>query len=246
VPLQLRFGEGGLLVAQILLLLLPAVLFVRLGGFDPVETLSLRLPTRRQVAGGALAMTGGVQLAWILAWLQGLFTPVPVDFLEAMAEMLRADSPGRFLWLLLLAALTPAIAEELLFRGVLLSAFRRSLPTLWAVVGVGLVFGLFHLSPQTAFRILPTAWLGILLAWIVVASGSLPLAIALHFVNNGVILALASHPLTRERASSADQEPSLLLLPLGLGLLAWGITLLHGEREERGRGSLAAAPEAPG
>jgi membrane protease YdiL (CAAX protease family) len=104
----------------------------------------------------------------VLAWTQSLVIPVPVEYIEAMSELLRADSIRRFLWLVLLAALVPAVAEEALFRGVVLSSLRRRLPTAAAVVITGTVFGLFHLTPETAFRFLPTAWLGILLSWVVV------------------------------------------------------------------------------
>lgn len=234
VPLQLLLGEGGLLVAQIVLLLFPALLFVWWRGYDPVQTLSLRRPTTGQVAGGLLCLMGGVQLAWFLAWAQSLVMPVPVEYLEAMTATLQADSLSRFLWLVLLAAVAPAVAEEVLFRGVVLSGFRRRLPALWAVVASGLVFGLFHLTPQTAFRFLPTAWLGILLAGIVVISGSLLLSVGLHFLNNASILLLTAIPLTRERLAGAEEAPPLVLLPFALLLLFWGFRILgRPERAER-------------
>jgi sodium transport system permease protein len=233
LPLQLLMGEAGLIVAQLGLLMAPALLFVRWGGFDPIVTLSLRLPTRSQLTAGLLVLVGGVQVAWFLAWAQSLVMPVPVEYLEAMAEVLQADSIRRFAWLVLVAALVPAVAEEVLFRGVLLSGFRNALPTVWAVVGVGLVFGLFHLSPVTAFRFLPTAWLGILLAWVVVASGSLPLAMVLHFLNNGAILALTALPLTRDHLGGPEDHPPFFLVPVGMVLLVWGMHVLQRERSGR-------------
>jgi membrane protease YdiL (CAAX protease family) len=157
LPLQLFFGEVGLLLAQAAFILLPVVILVRKGGFDPVDTLSLRIPSSSQVVGGVLLLAGGLQLALVLAWLQSFVVPVPIEYIEAMSGVLKADSLPRFLWLLLLVAVLPAVAEEALFRGVVLSAFRQRLPTVWAVIAVGLVFGLFHLTPETAFRFLPTA-----------------------------------------------------------------------------------------
>ncbi len=233
VPLQLFLGEPGLLLAQLTFLLLPPLVFVWWARLDPVWTLSLRWPSGGQLGGGILVLLGGTQLAWILAWAQSLVMPVPAEYLEAMASLLQADSLGRYLWLLVLAAVVPALAEEVLFRGVVLSGFRSALPTLWAVVGAGLVFGLFHLSPQTAFRFLPTAWLGMLLAWVVVVSGSLPLAILLHFLNNAAILTIVAIPATREQMTDIEGEPSLLLLPVGLLLLGWGLWILHANRGPR-------------
>jgi membrane protease YdiL (CAAX protease family) len=226
-PLQLLLGEPGLLLSQLLFLGLPPVLFVLAFRYDARRTLSLALPTRRQVAAGLLLLAGATQIAWLLAWLQGLFVEVPVEYLEAMGEVLTAESPGRFLWLLVLVAAVPALAEETLFRGTLLAGFRTAMPPLVAVVATGLVFGLFHVAPQTGFRILPTAWLGMVLAWVVVASGSLPLAVLLHFVNNAALLALAAVPATRELATATEREPSLLLLPLALAFFASGVWLMR-------------------
>jgi len=222
LPLRILFGEGGIVAAQIAFLFLPAILFVHLGGFAPAAVLSLRTPSMAEAAAGAALLLGGLQVAWFLAWLQGFLIPVPVEYLEAMAATLRADSVGRLLWLLFLAAVVPSVAEEVLFRGVLLSGLRSRLPATAAVVLSGIIFGLFHLTPETAFRFLPTAWLGILLGWVVVASGSLPLAVVLHFCNNALILVLTAIPAVEGRANDPEAMPPLLLLPFGLGLLWWG------------------------
>lgn len=245
IPLQMLLGETALPLAQVLLLLLPSLLFIRLGGFDPVRTLSLRWPTRGQVAGGVIVLVGGVQLAWFLAWAQSFVVPVPVEYLETMATALRADSLGRFLWILLVAALVPAVVEEVVFRGIVLSGFRAALPTMWAVLGAGILFGAFHLSPETAFRFVPTAWLGVVLGGIVVATGSLPLSMLLHGVNNALILAVTSVSVSGDRFGEAQAEPPLAILPLALLLSFWGIRILSRERRAQ-RPSSAEPAAAPG
>jgi membrane protease YdiL (CAAX protease family) len=222
LPLQILLGEGGLLLSQILFLLLPALIFLRAGGFDMERCLPPRRPGVGEVGFGVLLLAGAVVLAWFLAWAQSWFIPVPVEYLETLERVLRAESMGRFLWLLLLVALVPAVAEEVLFRGAALAGFRSRLPDFWAVIVAGVVFGLFHLSPETAFRFVPTAWLGIVLGWVVVVSGSLPLAMILHFVNNAAILTLTAIPFTREALMMAEQRPPLILLPVALILLTLG------------------------
>ena len=240
--LQIYLGEPGLLLGQLLFMALPVVLLVRARGYPMREVLALRGFDREHFLAGILLMYGGGLIALYLAWAQSFFIPIPLDFLEAMAEVLTADSVERFLWLLVLAAATPAIAEELLFRGVLLSSLRGRMPELLVVVVTGLIFGLFHLAPQTAFRVLPTAWLGMVLAWVVISSGSLPLAMVLHFVNNGTLLALAAFPLTREFATGTEDAPPLLLLPVALLLFGVGVHLM---REKRRRGEGAATDPPP-
>jgi len=226
VPLQILLGEPGLVLAQLLFLAGPPVAFVVWRGYDLGRTFALRWPVRRHLMGGVVLLAAGTLIAWFLAWLQSLVIPVPEEFLEAMTEMLTADSPQRFVWLLFMVAVIPAVAEEVLFRGALLSGMRRGLPVVGAVVVTGLIFGIFHLAPQTGFRILPTAWLGMVLAWVVVCSGSLPLAMLLHFLNNAAILVMVAHPLTRELARGTEQAPPLLLLPLALGMLLLGLWML--------------------
>jgi sodium transport system permease protein len=197
------------------------------------------MPPAGSVSGGILFLLGGLQVALVLAWLQSLVIPVPIEYLEALSDLLSADSVLRFLWLVLLAALVPAVAEEALFRGVVLSSLRTRLPTAAAVVITGTVFGLFHLTPETAFRFLPTAWLGILLSWVVVLSGSLPLAVLLHFLNNVAVLALSTIPVTAERMNAVeDQPPPVLFGVTGALLLVWGYRKL--------RRAAASARQVPG
>ncbi len=242
VPLQLLFGEPGLVMAQIAFLLLPALFFVRAGGYDPVRTLSLRRPARHQVLGGMILLAGATPIAWFLAWAQAFVIEVPTEMLEAMSALLVADDPLRLLWLLFMAALVPAVAEETLFRGPVLAGFGSRLPGWVAILLCGFVFGLFHLAPGTAFRFLPTAWLGVVLAWVVWESRSLFLGILLHFVNNAAILLLSVLPATREVAGDAEASPPVLLLPLALLLLYAGVRLM---REGGGRGPGQDPPPSP-
>jgi len=77
----------------------------------------------------------------------------------------------------------PAICEELAFRGMLLSGLRRKLKPAALIVGVGLIFGLFHM---TLFRIAPTAALGMVLTAIALMTGSVFPGMLLHAGNNAI------------------------------------------------------------
>lgn len=227
------FGEAGLMVAQVTLLLVPALVFVALGRFDIPRTLSLSLPTRRQLGGGALVILGGLPVAWLIAWGQSFVLPLPEGFLEAMTELLSAQGVGRVLWLLLLVAVTPAICEELVFRGVLMGG-TRELGMRRAVTLNALVFGAFHLSFESAFRFLPTVWLGLLLGFVVWTTRSIWVGMLMHFLNNGIIVLLSAVPFLRDRLGEQGSPPPLLLVPVGLLLLAWGIRLVVPPFEEEG------------
>lgn len=224
--LRALLGEGGLLAAEWLLLFVPALLFVAWGRYDARETLLLRPATLRGTLGGVLLMAGALPVAWTLGWLQGFVLPVPPEMREAMEALVTATSPGRLAWLLVVLAVTPAVCEEVVFRGVLLSS-TRTLETWRAVVLNGVVFGAFHLSFEAPVRFLPTAWLGIVMAWAVVRTGSLTTAVLMHFLNNATIVLLASLPATRALATDPTAAPPLAVVASGGAFLVLGYGVLR-------------------
>ncbi len=78
-------------------------------------------------------------------------------------------------------ALVPAIAEELLFRGLILTALLRKMPVWAAVLLNGFLFALYHLNP---WQFLGLFLLGSAFAAIFVKTRNLTLVMLAHFVNN--------------------------------------------------------------
>ena len=230
-PLQAGLGERGLFLSEWLLLLLPAFLFVRVAGFDVRETFSFRRPEGPKVAGALLLIAGGMPLGWFLVWAQGFVLPVPWDMLEGLEGLVTAESSSRLLWLLALLALTPAICEEAVFRGVLLAGIRGRTSAVRVAVINGLLFGAFHISFESAFRFLPTAWLGFILAWAVLSTGSIWVGVLMHFVNNGSIVLIASIPALRAWLEDAGEAPPWVLLAPALLAVAVGVRLLSGRSD---------------
>lgn len=80
----------------------------------------------------------------------------------------------------LTVAAVPAISEEILFRGAILSALRKHSDG-FAILISSLIFGLFHGN----FVQFPFAFIvGLVLSWLVVYTNSMLPAIAVHFANN--------------------------------------------------------------
>ncbi|MHB1193294.1 MAG: CPBP family glutamic-type intramembrane protease [Longimicrobiales bacterium] len=221
-------GEPGVVASEWLLLLLPALLFVRTGGYDSAATFQLRRPAPKALAAGVLLVGGATPVAWAIGWVQGFVLPVPPELEEAMRNLVTAHTPGRLAWLLLAVALTPALCEEAVFRGVLLSSTRH-LPAWRAVLLNGVVFGAFHLSFESPVRFLPTAWLGIVIAWAVLRSGSVWTGVLMHLLNNATIVLLASAPSVSGLVTDPDAPPPLWLVAMGMLSLAAGAELLGGE-----------------
>lgn len=123
---------------------------------------------------------GGVGLQIVLSLMLVLL----VDLDEAPQEVARladeASGGVAVLAFVLTVALVPFV-EELVFRGLLLGALRRSIPTAWAVVFSAAVFTLFHFAGRATLVILPPLFIvGILLGVLAVRTGRLGPSIMLH------------------------------------------------------------------
>lgn len=95
---------------------------------------------------------------------------------------------------LALISVVAGIGEEMLFRGVIQSAFSAWINPLAGVVIASLLFGLMH--PITPFYILLAGLMGAFLGWIFIASGNLLPVIITHGLYDFLALAY----LTRRRS----------------------------------------------
>lgn len=232
IRLQIAGREQGLFAAQWLLLAVPAVLFAGLGPYRVRSALALRPVPPRALAAAVLIVVGGIPVSWTLGWLQSLVMEIPEEFLRGFEELLRADSPERLLWLFVLIAVTPAVCEELVFRGILLQGLSRELPMARAVVGSAIIFGAYHLSYETVIRFLPTAWLGLLLGYVAWNTRSIYPSILMHAINNGAILLLVASTDLQAYLVGPEGEPKWIALPFALVVLAAGVRLLPRRGDE--------------
>ncbi|NTW81751.1 MAG: CPBP family intramembrane metalloprotease [Chlorobiaceae bacterium] len=96
-------------------------------------------------------------------------------------ELAQVHSVPEFFLVIFVLALTPAICEELLFRGYVQQNYTRSMSSGNAVLLTGVVFAFFHMS---AFNILSLALLGWFIGYIYAKTGNLAVPAFVHFVNN--------------------------------------------------------------
>ena len=95
---------------------------------------------------------------------------------------------------LLALAIAPAIGEEFFFRGYLLGALRGRLPAWAAICVTAMIFGLFHASVGGVIaveRIVSSTFLGLVLGWVCWTTRSVLPGMALHFLNNALMVSLA-------------------------------------------------------
>jgi uncharacterized protein len=136
--------------------------------------------------GAAAAIVPNLFLAWAAFGVEAQWM---VELRERTAKMMRqvfGERPG------IAAALAVAfggVAEEFLFRGVLIPALSEYMSVWLAVVAVGVAFGLLH--PLTRVYALLAALLGIFWGALFVWTGNLLVPVIAHALNN--LIALASY-----------------------------------------------------
>jgi membrane protease YdiL (CAAX protease family) len=176
------------------------------------EPLSKRLglvrPSGSFITWTLLALSAPViQLASL--FFAGLFFDVnaPSEHLQMISGLITGQSGLIGLSLVfLLAAIAPALSEELFFRGILRVGLSRRHRFMGAIFLPALIFAAVHMDPMHATAVLPLGlWFGCLAWW----SGSTLPAIGAHLVNNVFAISLAL------QASAIDLHPNAKLLEAG-------------------------------
>ncbi len=197
----------------------------RRSGESLASVLAWRAPRVAHVLAPILAAPA---VAWaakhVFAWQQG-FLPLPREF-ESMALPLEIAGLGIVAQVLLLA-LSPAICEELFFRGAFLGGIRREMSTWKILVAQAFFFGAVHASLH---RFLPTALLGALLAALTLRTRSLAPAIALHAAYNALLVFGERAPLLADPRLAWLALPAAALLVFQGPVAETGTAARHGCR----------------
>lgn len=185
---------GGLLATQWILALGLALVFAQGtlrsndgGGGSLAQALGLRRPRAAHVLGALLCAPAVAIAVERLFQLQQKVLPLPASATEGGGLLdLVQDLPLPAL--LFVMAVSPAVCEELLFRGALLGAQRRDLRARAVILWQAVLFGAVHAS---VYRFLPTAVVGALLAALALRARSVVPGMLLHASYNGLLVTAA-------------------------------------------------------
>jgi len=171
--------------------------------FFPLAVLSTQLHT-----GATWVWT---QITELLPFLK------PVDQINSMTAVQELGERNSLIALLLMIAVAPAIAEELVFRGII----GRGLIARWGlrtgVLLTSLLFAAMHVHPPHAFALIPLS-IFIHLTYLSTRSFCAPMLV--HFLNNAfAVVILKLLPYFPEETQQMDQEPqfSVILLTCSAG-----------------------------
>jgi len=174
---------------QLILFAVPALLLAWFLTRSMRRTLLIRGPTSWWALPNVLLLA--VVMHPLASALHGALTRLyPVlenEKLHRLGSILSAAQPWE---LLLVMALTPAICEELVFRGFVLSGLRHVGHKWRAIVYTAVFFGLAHVVVQQQLN---AVLMGIVIGYVAVQTGSLLPCILLHLANNSLVVLRLAH-----------------------------------------------------
>jgi len=209
----------GLLNTQIIIILLPVLLILRILKQDSRKVLRMNAPKLLPtILIPFMAIPAAILVATLAQLINSIF-PFPEQYLENLTKLFNMDIP---LWRsFLIVAVAPGICEEIMFRGLFPRFFEKYGMKVNIVI-TALLFAAFHLDP---FRFLPVFLLGLLLGYITLRSGSIYLSMLSHALNNALALfitAFAGQKWLQIFISNEDNLEYWLALP---ALLIFSIAL---------------------
>lgn len=107
-------------------------------------------------------------------------------FGNTLAEIVSEDAHEMFLFNFFFVAITPAIFEEILMRGIILDGYRNKSRFVAALIN-GFMFGMLHLN---SFQFFHTFIAGFVSSYLVMATNSILAGILVHVINNGLPLTI--------------------------------------------------------
>ncbi len=172
-------------IGQVFGLLLPGLLFARWHSTTVRAFLRLRPTSGYHLLFAGLGLLSLIPLVHLSA---GFFDSLPwPEWIRTLEEGQMAlieqvlTQDFSLVFAISMLALTPAICEEILFRGYIQRQAERSLGAWGGILFSGIIFGFYHLRLTQA---IPLSLLGIYMAWLTWQTRSLWPAILVHFMNN--------------------------------------------------------------
>jgi len=184
------------------------------------------LPDAKYLLLGSIMIIVAFPFAQLTYWLNSML-PLPdalMDMEDSTAELIKGllvmNSPMELAFNLLVVALIPAIAEEIIFRGIIQSTFENIFKNPhYAVWAAAIVFSFIHMQFE---GFLPRVVLGLVLGYLFLWTRNLWVPIIAHAVNNGsqVILAYAM-PEQMEALEPEAMGNSMMIA----GIVSLGLTI---------------------
>lgn len=234
-PLQQNLGIPGLIITELAFLAM-AVIYCLIRKVKIREVFPVKKVKVREIIGCILLVLGIFPVSLMLVAITAIIFPASA----AEAGELNTFIFGslNFPLALLIVALLPAICEEAIHRGAILSNFRGMKHDWMIVLIMGILFGINHMS---VLRFLTTMTLGMFLSYVVVKKNNIILSMLMHFTNNAIsvcITYLLGQGNTASTSSATIDYSSVLGTYMMIGfaspiLITLGLMLVYPEGHKK-------------
>ena len=203
----------GLVCSQILFLLLPALIISKKTKLK--KTFLLNKPPLYSIFIAPVIGLCTIIIASFIGQIQGIFTPAPDSMNKAIESLFSVGDFKSALIALSVMALTPAIFEELFFRGAIMRGFEKQIKGFWLCLLIGFLFAVFHLN---IYNLLALTFVGAILTAFVIKTNSIIPVMIIHFVHNGVQVLLKDHPIMQTKLEWYIVTIAIIIVTLTLWL----------------------------
>lgn len=163
-----------LMVTHIIFFIVPAIIYIIVTKSNYKKVFSFKKPKGKDVFFSVLIAALALPIMTFFSYTSSFF--YTNDVALVLGQM--SSFP---LWLMILVVgVTPAITEEITIRGIVLSGFEFKSKHVAAIM-TGIMFGILHLN---AHQFLYATAMGVILAYVVRATGSIFLSMLIHFLIN--------------------------------------------------------------
>jgi membrane protease YdiL (CAAX protease family) len=208
----------GLVGTQIFLILIPSLIFLRLSKLPFKATIRWRWPGARLAL---LSVLLGVAIIPFALWIGNFFIHL-LGYIPDIHPGFFPRTLGQSVLMFIAIAIVAPLCEEIFFRGLVQHPYETFSPTA-AILLVGFLFVIFHLSLLRFFALIPVA---LLLGYLVWASNSVIPGILAHAAYNTPV-ALSTIIASMRPDIPLDPYSSLPAMGIGfLGLIA-GLLIYH-------------------
>lgn len=192
-PENVNTARAITMAAQFLFLLLPTLWLMNRQHRSIASIISWKMPGLTETVLAVIGMVALLQAAEGYTYFQDLI-PIPEairPFIDKIKEVIdqayrilvSTSSVGELIWVVAVVAITPAICEEILFRGLIQKNMSLATNPRRGFILTGIIFGLYHFNP---FLAVPLIALGVYFSFLRYRSQTIILPMIAHFINNGI------------------------------------------------------------
>lgn len=178
---------ASLVISQYVFMLLPALFIVKKWHTTDVRKyLRIKWSSVNEILLAVLITITALPFCYYFSYSLVDWLDIPEVIQNLGNQLFTANSAAEFFVLAFIIAVTPAICEEVFFRGYVQRTMERSLGMKSFII-TGILFGLFHFQPLSLITL---SILGVLFSFFFYRSKSLLPSSAAHFTNNFIALIL--------------------------------------------------------